>query len=1357
MNTQKHFLPLFLLYCSFIIVSNPLTGQNSLFSTPAVTVDSLQEFENYTVEDGLPSNRIYDILEDKYGYIWIATGLGLSRFNGASFKNYYHNPLEITSISNNKVTRLAEDSEGNLWVGTTNGLNKFVRKDESFQRFYQDKYRSNSLPGNHIRAMLADTSGIIWLETANGFFSCFDTKKQTFENYGHEPVETRYPTHTIKKRKNGNILILGRRIIPKEFNVSTKKLEELEDLKRYYFASSFYESNSGEILFSNSAAHSFVTDANIKNPQNFPTLSSIYDVIEDKDGVLWLGGYKSGAIQYNLNKNTITRYKNERKRKESIISDYIFKIYEDKSGQLWFATIAGLSKLKSNQFIKHIKNEKGSNKITAIVPSEDTKQLWISTSDDGLFTYDLDTRKYEQHITTPQLLSNVIQDIHLDTAGQLWIAQWQGKGFNILDTKTGNVKEKKLCDNPYYDWWSSILETRDKKIYLSSWGMGPIQVNRKDNVLTQEHWRPSYSKGFIARPIVTSNDEVYFTDGGRIIKRNLHSKIDLVNKRNYSKDHACIYRYNPHIKYASTNKKWITRRRIWHSKSIANRIWTTISENGLFLMDTSTLKIEYSSLNSLQDTIIDIAISKNTYLLGPSSINIVSTEEDLMDELILPFGVEVSGKSSIQVFNENIFVTSPKYLQVYNQQIQKWIYLDYTKKEEKIVATLEKENQIWLATSSAIYQVNEKDLSLSKVSINEDRFKMNNISCFAIENNDRFWLGTDTGLYFIDLLENSTTPYFNSAKDTLSLPSDKILSLRLESNNDLWIGTQKGIAKFNNGTNNFTRYNQNSKDGLSSSLTISMLEDSSNNIWVGNSGGSLDRVDIKTNTFTHFFKEPWNPKSLKPDEENQINCIYEDTNGRIWIGGGSLSLFNEELQNFTHFNDQSDNPFNSVKSIVEDDLGNLWLGTNRGLFLFDTNTESFQYFGLDNNIQGLSFSGASCKLPDGRLVIGGDNGFNIIEANYRVKKKGKPTIQLYNFKTSDDFFKEELNDNEEISLKHTQNSIQLNVSLGCYKEGNKYRYKLSGYNNKWMTKPSKDDLIQFENLSPGVYTLEVQYGNSFEAWSEDSAIVNIEIAKPFWNTWWFFACTFIPFSILISFLTKRQQEKVIARKDKDFQLQFMKIKASLANMNPHFIFNVLGSIQNQVLEGEKQAASNSIVKLSKLIRRFLDSTANMTLPSLTNYSSRIDELPLNEEIELISMYIEFEQSQHHDKFHYQLDIEPGLEPNNYSIPPMLIQPFVENAIKHGLLPKKSKGTLNISFNKLEEEGIEILISDDGIGLKKSKEIKRHTNKSHESKGLHLLHDRIELLNQLGYNISVETISKDAGGTLVTLKINRNYD
>jgi len=202
----------------------------------------------------------------------------------------------------------------------------------------------------------------------------------------------------------------------------------------------------------------------------------------------------------------------------------------------------------------------------------------------------------------------------------------------------------------------------------------------------------------------------------------------------------------------------------------------------------------------------------------------------------------------------------------------------------------------------------------------------------------------------------------------------------------------------------------------------------------------------------------------------------------------------------------------------------------------------------------------------------------------------------------------------------------------------------------------------------------------------------------------------------------------------------------LSELNPHFIFNVLATIQNKILFEEKELASEYVVKLSKLMRNFLNASHRANLMS----SGKPDyEMQLSKEIELLKGFIEFEQIKSNYHFDYHIDIDKDIEPGYIMLPPMLIQPFVENSIKHGLLMSDKKGNLWIKIEKNENDLV-INIEDDGIGIAESMKIHKKYNKTHESLGSKIVMERIELLNKLGYQISIDILDRKPNGTIIKI-------
>jgi sensor histidine kinase YesM len=201
-------------------------------------------------------------------------------------------------------------------------------------------------------------------------------------------------------------------------------------------------------------------------------------------------------------------------------------------------------------------------------------------------------------------------------------------------------------------------------------------------------------------------------------------------------------------------------------------------------------------------------------------------------------------------------------------------------------------------------------------------------------------------------------------------------------------------------------------------------------------------------------------------------------------------------------------------------------------------------------------------------------------------------------------------------------------------------------------------------------------------------------------------------------------------------------------MNPHFVFNVLGSLQNKILQKDPVEANRHLVNLSTLIRRFLESTVNS---NIDRSGVKIVEHSIAKEIELLRLYIEFEQLQHEGLFQYSIAVDESVDVQNTLIPPMILQPFVENAIKHGIMHKNGQGQLNIRIRS-ENTALSFTIEDDGVGREAAKAIKEKSIGGHRSLGTQLVEERIALLNKMGYHIDLKVYDKEGGGTIVELKM-----
>ncbi len=204
------------------------------------------------------------------------------------------------------------------------------------------------------------------------------------------------------------------------------------------------------------------------------------------------------------------------------------------------------------------------------------------------------------------------------------------------------------------------------------------------------------------------------------------------------------------------------------------------------------------------------------------------------------------------------------------------------------------------------------------------------------------------------------------------------------------------------------------------------------------------------------------------------------------------------------------------------------------------------------------------------------------------------------------------------------------------------------------------------------------------------------------------------------------------------------LKSLRSQMNPHFIFNALNSVNSFVSQNDERAANRYLTDFSKLMRSVLD-------------NSEQDFIPLSKEIELLELYIKLEHSRFKDKFDYTITVDEKLEVSEFQIPPMLLQPYVENAVWHGLRYKKEKGSLKIEIRQKDTETVEITITDDGIGREKSKELKTQYQQKQKSQGMNNIKKRIAILNEMysdRLDVFITDLNDNKSGTKVMLTLKK---
>ncbi|MBW2939036.1 histidine kinase [Aureisphaera sp. CAU 1614] len=234
----------------------------------------------------------------------------------------------------------------------------------------------------------------------------------------------------------------------------------------------------------------------------------------------------------------------------------------------------------------------------------------------------------------------------------------------------------------------------------------------------------------------------------------------------------------------------------------------------------------------------------------------------------------------------------------------------------------------------------------------------------------------------------------------------------------------------------------------------------------------------------------------------------------------------------------------------------------------------------------------------------------------------------------------------------------------------------------------------------------------------------------------------IVIALLLLFTAYTQRKNVQQQK---FANNLLALKSLRTQMNPHFIFNALNSVNSFIASNDERAANKYLSEFSQLMRSVLE-------------NSEEDFIPLSKEIELLELYVKLEHFRFKDKFDYEVTVDESINVDDFVIPPMLLQPYVENAVWHGLRYKEDKGMLKINFQQKDKETVIITIEDDGIGRKKSKELKTENQKKQKSKGMGNIQKRISILNEM-YKDKVDVIVEDAfeneAGTLVRLTLKKD--
>ncbi len=975
--------------------------------------------------------------------------------------------------------------------------------------------------------------------------------------------------------------------------------------------------------------------------------------------------------------------------KNGLSSNSINAIIKDKNGFMWFATEDGLNKFDGQNFIAYRHKAYDSTSIgrgAVIAMTQDKhKQLWLAAN----FTLSLYNQNQDAFFNYDFSKYGWITSLCADSFGKIWVGTYSG--LFVFDPHTHNVTSFKANTGPQANTINCITEDSRHNIWIGSTN-GLHLFHRKSATFKRYSHDPanpnSLSSNLIRCITEDTHGQLWIgTDTGGINVMNPSNGFCKIYRANIA-DNTSLSSNNifklafdkagqlwvgtdvgPNILHPQTNQveriKCSLLGQDGHIARIAGRSVRDIyiDEAGIYW-----IAIHQGGVNKY-DTNLTVFNHKPFHLFDPNGLtgsSVMTFAEDISGEIFV--GLEGTG---INKFNPKTGTIKP-----------------YTLKEDKInhasvIALASQNHNLWIATYQfGLYRVNTQTGAVNYFALPTSKNNLNDVpvNCISIDKNGLPWFGTNGGgVYLYHASKNTLV----SLQDFFELPSSNKLPL--------------------NG------------------YITSIIEDLQGNVWIGSNGTGIAVFSPYTKKFQVFNHGNSN---LPIDKVQSVLC---DKSGKIWIGlsGGGLCLYKPEKNNFDIFDERASLSNEVIYSILEDNRGQLWLSTNKGISTFDPRKKIFRNFSHYNGIQQSTFNvGAGLKTSDGQLFFGGLDGFNYFNPDNIIQKKIIPPLFITSLKVNNKLVSpaenaeitEHISVAKEITLNYKQNfSLDFMALNYTVPHENRYAYRLDGFDKEW----NQANTAVYTNLDPGVYTFRLKAYSENGAWTTPEKVIKVTVKPPFWRTYYAYISyvlivVFIFWALRRSSIQKlknefaREQERLEVKHliekerheaEKMMELEKIKIKF-LTNLSHELktpltlVLNPIENLMFQENSTEKLEMLNLISRNAKrllnLVNQLLDFRSIET-HELTLHTTEVDLVPFTQEIVDSFKYIATRKniSLHflstYCTFYTHFDKD--------KVERILIN-ILSNAIKF----TNEGGNVSVQLANDNNTGIKLIIRDTGIGL-----------------------------------------------------------
>jgi len=823
-------------------------------------------------------------------------------------------------------------------------------------------------------------------------------------------------------------------------------------------------------------------------------------------------------------------------------------ICQDNEGFLWIATHDGLNKYDGYSFKTFRPNPEETNSIPSSlvehVYKDNEGYIWIVNTNQGISRLDPTTEKFlnfpYQKTNKQGLITIQINKTFVDAQKQLWVGTQ--KGINILDTRKlpGNKTFSHIYINEddvesHENHINDIFQDDDENIWIAT-GSGLYRAFKNSKGIlsiinvTEETGLPP--KVFVNKIVCNKNKDLFFsTRKGLYRKKKNESKVALIVKIPFAK-----------LTFDENNNLWGG------------------GTDGLTLLKYNSEKDTYSYKENFRNNI-----------KIPSSLNRTGIRCLFIDDSnILWAGTKGGGLNKMNP-KGNHFRT---------------IRSDFNKNSlsyNNIRSIFKDSNgRLWVGTEDG-------SLNLSLPKQQDQPFKefksfINTRNVFSISEIDHFGnkyllFGSETS----NLLRTSVKKsiYKNEDFKKVKDSPNAIFAITQTKDKNIWLGSFfhglfKWIPKKNG---HYLKHQFNTtKNNVSSNTIRDLLEDSDGNLWIATSKGlnflSKKELSKAKPNFQIFRNDINNKKSISHD---YILAVHQGHNGTIWVGtfGGGLNKFipatPEKPAYFKTYSEKNGLPNNIIKAIEEDDSGNLWISSNKGLSRFNPKTENFRNYDVYDGLQGNEFMElASFNCDNGKMLFGGINGINSFFPAQILDntKEAKPLFTnlmfpnkkiLVRSKYSNRvLLKKSLNNTKTITLKPDENSfaIEFASSHTASPNKNKFKYKLEGFDTHWIHTNADDRYAKYTNLRSGNYTFKLRASNNDGIWSSEEKTLEIKITPHFLKSTW----AYIVYGLAIVGLLFAFRKYTIIRVQEKHQFDVQKLEKEkseeLQQMKLEFFTNI---------------------------------------------------------------------------------------------------------------------------------------------------------------------------------------------------------